>query len=153
MIAELLRDRLEEYGVHDIELWRNQNDEVVEIRFKPTDELMEIYQTMPISIVRLVKHIFPEILNYTYEERVNLYYSVEFSFMSPTLELLSSNIQSDRKRLMNEYMENRLINGIDILEDIDLDLSPEEKWIGLMWYCRGEMNDRRRIMKEMDIYE
>lgn len=108
---------------------------------------MEIYQTMPISIVRLVKHIFPEILNYTYEERVNLYYSVEFSFISPTLELLASNIQSDRKRLMNEYMENRLINGIDILEDIDLDLSPEEKWIGLMWYCR------RRIMKEMDIYE
>ena len=68
MIVELLRDRLEEHGVHDIELWRNQNDEVVEIRFKPTDELMEIYQTAPISIVRLVKHIFPEIFNYTYEE-------------------------------------------------------------------------------------
>ena len=71
MIAEILRDRLEEHGVREIELWRDKNDEVVEMRFEPTDELMNIYQTSPISIVLLTKHIFPEIIDYSYEERVN----------------------------------------------------------------------------------
>ena len=153
MIAEQLKDRLEEYGVHDIQLWRNQNDEVIEMRFTPTDELMEIYRTTPISIVRFVKHIFPEILNYDYIDRVDTYYSIELPFMLPTLELLSLNIQRDRKRLLNEYMEIRIMNGVDILEDVDIDMTPEEKWVELMWYCRGELANKRRIMKEMNMYE
>ena len=153
MIAEQLKDRLEEYGVHDIQLWRNQNDEVIEMRFTPTDELMEIYRTTPISIVRFVKRIFPEILNYDYIDRVDTYYSIELPFMLPTLELLSLNIQPDRKRLLNEYMEIRIMNGVDILEDVDIDMTPEEKWVELMWYCRGELANKRRIMKEMNMYE